>query len=77
MQYNQSTDLQALLDQQKDNQQTSFTVDNAYTFDVKDFVGQVEQDYNTKLAQAQAEAQTLGRPGGGGGPAGPAGCRCR
>lgn len=51
MSYNQSTDLQALLDQQKDNkEQLTFTLDNLYQSDVTGFIGQVEEQYNAQVA---------------------------
>ena len=65
MTYNQATDLQALLDQQKqDKEQLTFTLDNVYESDVTGFIGQVEEQYNAQVAQSQAEAQaaTLAAP---------------
>lgn len=62
MRYNQDTDLQSLLDTQKeDRSQLAFDLEKMYTFDLTGFLDQVEQDYNDQLAQAQAqaEAQTL------------------
>lgn len=62
MRYNQDTDLQSLLDTQKeDRSQLAFDLEGMYTFDLTGFLDQVEQDYNDQLAQAQAqaEAQTL------------------
>ena len=63
LQYNQSTDLQSLLDTQKeDRQQLAFTLDNAYGVNLTDFIGGIEQEYNDQLAQTQAQTEALAAP---------------
>lgn len=60
--YNQSTDLQKLMDEQKqDKGKTSFTLEDAYQADVTSFVDQVEQAYNAQLEQ-QAQTEALAAP---------------
>ena len=59
--YNPDTDLQSLLDGQKeDDSQLALTVDDAFQFDLTTFLSQVEVDYDNKTGQA--EAQTLAAP---------------
>lgn len=63
LQYNQTTDLQSLLDTQKeDRQQLTFTLDDAYAVDVTGFIGGIEQEYNDQLAQTQAQTEALAAP---------------
>ena len=63
LQYNQTTNLQSLLDTQKeDRQQLTFTLDDAYAVDVTGFVGGIEQAYNDQLAQTQAQTEALAAP---------------
>lgn len=60
MAYDPATDLAALLEQQKqDATQLAFDLEGAFTFDAAGFLDQVKADYDSRLAQAQAEAQTL------------------
>lgn len=63
MQYNETTNLQALLDNQKeDKQQLSFSVEDVYSVDLTGFIGGIEQAYNDQLAQEQAQAEALAAP---------------
>lgn len=63
LQYNQTTNLQSLLDTQKeDRQQLTFTLDDAYAVDVTGFIGGIEQEYNDQLAQTQAQTEALAAP---------------